>query len=136
MTFGEKIQFLRKNAGLSQSEFAEKIEISRQSVSKWESDACLPDTEKVILISRLFSVSIDDLLDEKREISVYYYDNNGEFTDPVCKATDNEEQNADFEHSESEVSASGCSETKTNKSKKIKRLLRLQLLFVCFVLLL
>ncbi|MBE6746632.1 MAG: helix-turn-helix domain-containing protein [Ruminococcaceae bacterium] len=123
VTFGEKIQLLRKSAGLSQSEFAEKIEISRQSVSKWESDVCLPDTEKVILISHLFSVSIDDLLDENREISVCYYDNNGELTGSACEAADSEEQVSDFEPFEPEVSVPGDSKIRIIKSKKTKKIL-------------
>ena len=62
MTLGERIQNMRKEMGLSQEELAERIGVSRQSVSKWENDAALPDTDKVLQLSRLFGVSADALL--------------------------------------------------------------------------
>lgn len=64
MTFGEKIHTLRKNAGLSQEELAEKLDVSRQAISKWERGAGYPETEKTIRMSRLFGVSLDYLLGE------------------------------------------------------------------------
>lgn len=67
MTFGEKLQTLRKQKGISQEQLAAELDISRQAVSKWELDACLPDTEKVIAISGYFNVSIDYLLKDKAE---------------------------------------------------------------------
>lgn len=62
MTFGEKIQKLRKEAGLSQEELAYHLGVSRQAVSKWERDNGYPETEKIIHMSRLFNVSLDYLL--------------------------------------------------------------------------
>lgn len=62
MTFGEKLQQLRRRQGWSQEELAAQIPISRQAVSKWESGAAMPDTENVVAISRLFGVSTDYLL--------------------------------------------------------------------------
>lgn len=62
MTFGEKLQQLRKQNGLSQEQLASNLKVSRQAVSKWELDSSLPDTANVIQISKLFSVSIDYLL--------------------------------------------------------------------------
>lgn len=62
MTFGEKLQLLRKGRGWSQERLAEEIPISRQAVSKWESGAAMPDTENVVRISQLFEVSTDYLL--------------------------------------------------------------------------
>ena len=70
MNLADKIQKLRKENGLSQESFAEKLGVSRQSVSKWESGGALPDTEKIIAMSELFGVSTDFLLkndDEKNE---------------------------------------------------------------------
>ena len=61
----EKIQQLRKQIGLSQEELAEKLNVSRQAVSKWESGACVPEVEKLIELSRLFGVSLDELLQLK-----------------------------------------------------------------------
>lgn len=68
MTFGEKLYKLRKARGLSQEALAEKLHTSRQAVSKWENDNGYPETEKIILISKLFQISLDDLLIEEREM--------------------------------------------------------------------
>ena len=62
MSISEKISFLRKEKNLSQEAFAEALGVSRQSVSKWESGAALPDTDKIIAMSELFGVSTDYLL--------------------------------------------------------------------------
>lgn len=70
MTLGERIQALRKEQGLSQEELAEAVGVSRQSVSKWENDAALPDTDKVVQLSRLFGVSTDALLTGEPAITV------------------------------------------------------------------
>lgn len=64
MTFGEKLQFLRKQSGLSQEQLAERLAVSRQAISKWELGSALPDTENVIQLGRLFQVSLDYLLDD------------------------------------------------------------------------
>lgn len=62
MTTGEKIAALRRKAGLSQEALAEELGISRQAVSRWETNESLPDTEKIIRLSRRFGVTTDDLL--------------------------------------------------------------------------
>lgn len=62
MSFGEKLQALRKARGWSQEELAGQIHVSRQTLSKWESGGAVPDTENVIALSRLFGVSTDYLL--------------------------------------------------------------------------
>lgn len=67
MRFGEKLQTLRKQKGMSQEQLAQKLSVSRQAVSKWELNQSLPDTEKVIILSKLFGVSIDYLLNEEME---------------------------------------------------------------------
>lgn len=59
---GNKLYELRKKAGLSQEELAEKLSVSRQAVSKWECGESLPDTEKLIAISKFYSVSLDGLV--------------------------------------------------------------------------
>lgn len=68
MTLGEKIKDLRKKANITQEELAEKIGVSRQAVTKWESDIGLPDIENLKAIATLFNISIDELLDYKKEI--------------------------------------------------------------------
>ena len=68
MKIGEKITHLRVAAGLSQEQLAEKIEVSRQSVSKWEMDQALPQIDKVLQLCELFDISTDQLLHDKIEL--------------------------------------------------------------------
>ncbi len=63
----EKIYMLRKKNDLSQEELAEKIGVSRQAISKWESGTSLPEIEKLISLSEYFNVSIDYLVKEQAE---------------------------------------------------------------------
>lgn len=65
MTVGEKIAKLRKQAGLSQEAFAEKLGISRQAVSKWENGTAQPTNENLAQIARLFDVTMSSLLDDE-----------------------------------------------------------------------
>lgn len=65
MKFGDKLIALRKKRGLSQEELAEKLNVSRQSVSKWESNNTYPETEKIVQICNLFNCSMDDLINDK-----------------------------------------------------------------------
>ena len=62
MTFGENLQFLRKRAELTQEDLAEKMEVSRQSVSKWESNAAYPEMDAILRLCDLFAVDMDTLL--------------------------------------------------------------------------
>ncbi len=68
MTIGQKILQLRSDANISQEQLAETLGVSRQSVSKWEMDQALPQIDKVLQLSELFSVSTDELLHDKIEI--------------------------------------------------------------------
>lgn len=63
MTIGEKIKTARQSAGLTQAQMAEKLMVSRQAITKWESDKGIPDVENLKSISNLLSISIDYLLD-------------------------------------------------------------------------
>ena len=65
MKFGDKLIELRKKNGYSQEELAEKLGVSRQSVSKWESNNTYPETDKIIQIANLFDCSMDDLINDK-----------------------------------------------------------------------
>ena len=62
MKLDEKIQYCRKNAGMSQEMFAEKLSVSRQSVSKWETGTAAPDLDNLVAIARLFGITTDWLL--------------------------------------------------------------------------
>lgn len=71
MILAEKIMMLRKKSGWSQEELADQLGISRQSVSKWESGASIPDLDKIIKMSTLFGVSTDYLLKDEMETVTY-----------------------------------------------------------------
>ena len=62
MNMADRIQSLRKAKGFSQEELADKIGVSRQAVSKWESEQSTPDIEKIIVMSDLFEVTTDYIL--------------------------------------------------------------------------
>lgn len=62
MNIADRIQHLRKAKGISQEELADKLGVSRQSVSKWESEQTSPDIEKIIPMSDFFEVTTDYLL--------------------------------------------------------------------------
>lgn len=62
MTLAEKILSLRTSRGMSQDDLAEKLEVSRQSVSKWETGQSIPDLDKIIKLAELFDVSVDELV--------------------------------------------------------------------------
>lgn len=64
MIFADKLIQLRKQKGWSQEELAEKMDVTRQSVSKWESTQSVPDVERLVQLSALFEVSLDYLLKE------------------------------------------------------------------------
>lgn len=68
MTFAEKLKELRKQKGISQEQLAEKIYVSRQAITKWESGNGLPDIENLIAISSLFNESLDSLLSEEKSL--------------------------------------------------------------------
>ncbi len=67
MTLSQKILILRKKAGLSQEELANRLDVSRQTVYKWESDLATPEIEKIKNIAKMFDVSFDYLMDDEIE---------------------------------------------------------------------
>lgn len=76
MILADKIIRLRKKNGWSQEELAQRMQVSRQAVSKWESAQSIPDLEKILLLGKLFGVTTDYLLKDEIE--------NEEFTDENC----------------------------------------------------
>ena len=64
MSFGENLKNVRKQRGVTQEELAEILGVSRQAISKWESDGGYPETEKLLVISKTLNISIDYLLND------------------------------------------------------------------------
>ena len=62
MTIAETIKTLRKTAGMSQEQLAEKLHVSRQAVTKWETEGGTPDIENLRAIAALFGITVDELL--------------------------------------------------------------------------
>ena len=62
MTLGQTIHRLRLERGLSQADLADRLEVSRQSISKWETDASVPELDKLIALSKIFGVTLDELV--------------------------------------------------------------------------
>lgn len=71
MILADKIIQLRKKNGWSQEELAEKMNVSRQSVSKWEGAQSVPDLDKILLLAQIFGVSTDFLLKDELEVEEY-----------------------------------------------------------------
>ena len=67
MEFSEKIKKLRKENNLSQSDLAKSLFVSRQAVSLWEKDKTLPSIDTLLLIKKLYNISIDELIDKNNE---------------------------------------------------------------------
>ena len=68
MNFAEKLKELRKQKGISQEQLAEKIHVSRQAITKWETGIGIPDIENLLAISSLFNESLDSLLSEEKTL--------------------------------------------------------------------
>ncbi len=77
MSLGENLQFLRKRNNMTQEQLAEALEVSRQSVSKWESDNTYPETDKLIQLADLFHYSLDDLM--RKDISSQYVEDKNHY---------------------------------------------------------
>jgi len=70
MKFNEKLKLLRKENKLTQEELADKLNISRQAITKWESALGMPDIENLNYISKLFNISIDELIKDDLEVFI------------------------------------------------------------------
>lgn len=85
MTIGQRIAALRKEQHLSQEELGEKLGVSRQSIYKWESDASLPEIDKLITLSRLFGVSVGYLLGVEESKEADEKDSSSELSEQQLK---------------------------------------------------
>ena len=70
MEFNNKLYELRKQKGFSQEELANRLNVSRQTISKWEVGESTPDMEKLVAISDLFEISLDELVLDKEEETI------------------------------------------------------------------
>ena len=97
MTFGEKLKEARKKTGLSQEQFAEKMNISRSAVAKWENDIGIPDVSNIKSIARLFNVSIDSLLDVETDNNTNSCTNNFDIVDVNTEITNEVQSCPEYE---------------------------------------
>lgn len=67
MTIGEKITAIRKEKNMTQEDLANKLNVSRQTISKWENDTSLPDVYNLQELSKILNVSVDELLDKTQK---------------------------------------------------------------------
>lgn len=70
MKFSEKLRSIRQAADMTQTDLAEKLNVSRQAVSRWEMGSAMPDVDNLIAMSDLFGVTLDDLLKNKDEAPI------------------------------------------------------------------
>ncbi len=137
MTIAERILKLRKEAGLSQEAFAEKLGVSRQSVSKWESGNVMPDLDKVVAMCELFGVSTDYLLTGKeadlppeKSYEEVFVNNSSTESDNDYSYDENEED--DNNDNAASAAENGEPTTKT-KIKAVAAILAACLLFTALI---
>lgn len=78
MAFHKNLYQLRKSSGLSQEELAEKLNVSRQTISKWELGESSPDMEKLIILSDYFQISLDELVLDRKPAPQISPENNAQ----------------------------------------------------------
>lgn len=93
MILAEKITELRKKNGWSQEELANQINVSRQSVSKWESAQSVPDLDKILQLGQIFGVSTDYLLKDEMEAAEYTAGKEESMSEPPLRRVSMEEAN-------------------------------------------
>ena len=76
MKFNEKLVMLRKQHNLSQEQVAEKLGVARQTISKWELGETTPEMDKLIIMSELYNITLDELMKEENEGKVVNDPNN------------------------------------------------------------
>lgn len=118
MKLAEKIYQERRKLGLSQEQFAEQMDISRQAVSKWESGQSMPDLDKIVVMSQIFGVTTDYLL--KEEDSSYNEMSDEVNADCTYSETSND-ANVDFVYSETSYENDSYSDNYNEKSAYTER---------------
>ena len=90
MNVADRIQALRKQHGMSQEQLADAVGVSRQAVSKWESEQASPDLDKVVIMSDLFDVTTDYILKGIEPVEVQAHKTMGDVLDEKVLTEDNE----------------------------------------------
>lgn len=117
---GDNISDLRKSAGISQEEFADRLKVSRQAVSKWERNEAYPDTENLIAIAKFFNVSIDDLIN--KDLTSAYIEKNNENEQQVkCEEVSESQSEYISNNIHSTEDAKEKSESKQGEEKPSER---------------
>ena len=106
MTLGEKISKLRKDYNYTQEQLADILGVSRQSISKWESDIAYPETEKLIELGKIFECSMDYLL-----------------KDEVAEKTGDSVSESYFTEKVTEISKKVLTDKNKGKAKKILKII-------------
>ena len=70
MTIGEKIKLLRTERGITQEALAENLNVSRSAIAKWETNSGVPEVSNLKIISKLFDISVDELIDDTKNIEI------------------------------------------------------------------
>ncbi|MFL8674991.1 helix-turn-helix domain-containing protein [Clostridioides sp. GD02404] len=92
MNFGENLKRLRKERNLSQEQLSEMLNVSRQAISKWESNKTYPDIENLMLLRNIFNIALDDLL----------FDENKDKIEAVIKSSKLPTNSTNYDEDESE----------------------------------
>lgn len=83
MTLATKLVFLRKQKGLTQMELAEKLNVSRQAISRWEVGAAVPGMDNIKILCEMYDVSIDSLLSDDKDLICNNIDSQAQEKDKV-----------------------------------------------------
>lgn len=110
MALNNKIKNIRQKAGLTQEAFAEKIMVSRQAVTKWESGKGIPDIENLKTIANIFNNSLDELLNEKDEINLTIAACDNSEVQRNCLSTAGDDNFENFIGTKCSIELSGWSE--------------------------
>lgn len=94
MTLGNRLYEMRKEKGLSQEKTAEVLGVTRQTISKWETDQTTPDFDKILPLCELYGISTEELLTGKKQKN-----NSKDYTDSNNDSTDNSNYNYDNQYS-------------------------------------
>lgn len=119
MTFGYKLSKLRRENNYTQEQLADILGVSRQAISKWESDAAYPETDKLIRISELFNCSLDYLLREQVESNPHLHTFQNQTGQEQTTNEHNTQTQASYEHNAENNSSTVKKGLHDKKSKTI-----------------